>query len=616
MLVQTVRLTMAQALVRWMVAQKIETDAGVVAVFPGIFGIFGHGNVTCLAEALAEHRDQLPTWRGHNEQGMALAAVAHNKALRRRQIMVVTSSIGPGSTNMVTAAAVAHTNRLPLLILSGDTFQHRIVDPVLQQIEQFSDPTITAADAFRAVTRYWDRITRPEQLVTSLPQALATMLDPADCGPAFIALPQDIQAEAYNYPEDFFAERIHRIRRPGPDQREIAEAAAVIASAKQPLVISGGGVHYAGAIETLTRFVEAHDIPVVETMAGKAAFVDDHPHLIGALGISGDTAANAVAADADVLIAVGTRLQDFSTGSWALFKNPNLRIVSVNAARWDAAKQHSLPVVADADVALEALGEALGEFRAPSEWISSARSHKSEWRAHLDAIAAAPADGTPSYAQVIQLVNRICDDSDYQVSAAGGLPGELFVGWRTRQRGTFDAEFGYSCMGYEISGGLGAKMALPDRDVIAWVGDGSYLMMNSDIYASVLTGHKVIYLVCDNEGYAVINRLQVNQGGEEFNNLLRTTRHERLVRVDFAQHAAAMGAHAEHVSSLADFSDAFARAKAADRTAVIVIEVAQYEWVGGGAWWDVGVPEVSNREQVRLARAEWEAESKHQRVGL
>ncbi len=613
---QTVRLTMAQALVRWMVAQKIETDGEIHPVFPGIFGIFGHGNVTCLAEALAEHRDALPTWRGHNEQGMALAAVAHNKAKRRRQIMAVTSSVGPGSTNMVTAAAVAHTNRLPLFILSGDTFQHRIVDPVLQQIEQFHDPTITAADTFRPVVRFWDRITRPEQLVKSLPQALATMLDPADCGPAFLALPQDVQAEAYNYPEEFFAERVHRIRRPVPDRREIADAAAVIAAARQPLVICGGGVHYSGAVTTLTEFVEAHGVPVVETMAGKSAFVDDHPNLIGALGISGDTAANAVAEDADVVIAVGTRLQDFSTGSWALFKNPNLRIVAINAARWDAAKQHAVSVVGDADIALADLHLALGDHRAPEEWLSAAHEHKAQWRSHLSTIADSAVVDVPSYAQVIQLVNRIGDETDYHLSAAGGLPGELFAGWRSRQVGTFDAEFGYSCMGYEVSGGLGAKMALGDRDVISWVGDGSYLMMNSDIYASVLTGHKVIYIVCDNEGFAVINRLQVNQGGEEFNNLLRTTRHDHLVRVDFAQHAAAMGAHAEHVASLDEFGAAFARAKAADRTAVIVIDVAQYEWVGGGAWWDVGVPEVSNRQEVRIARAEWEAESKHQRVGI
>jgi 3D-(3,5/4)-trihydroxycyclohexane-1,2-dione acylhydrolase (decyclizing) len=587
-----------------------------VPLFPGIFGIFGHGNVTCLAEALQEVQDEFPTWRGHNEQGMALGAVAYAKARDRRQIMVATSSIGPGSTNMVTAAAVAHTNRLPVLLLSGDTFQHRIVDPVLQQIEQFSDPTITAADTFKPVTRFWDRITKPEQLLKSLPQALAVMLDPADCGPAFLALPQDVQAQAFAYPTRFFAETVHYIRRPVPDPRDISRAAEVIAAARKPIVISGGGVHYSEAIAELTDFVQRRGIPVVETMAGKAAFVDSHPNYAGSLGIAGDSCSNAVAEEADVVIAVGTRLQDFTTGSWALFKNPDLRIVSVNTARWDAVKQHANPVIGDAKTSLALLDADLGAYCAPQDWLSFAQQEKAKWNQHLDDIAASEPGTPPSYAQVIQCINEICADSDYILSAAGGLPGELFAGWRTKQVGTFDAEFGFSCMGYEIAGAVGAKMARPDTDVISWCGDGSYLMMNSDIYASVLTGFKVIYLVCDNEGYAVINRLQVNQGGAEFNNLLRSTRMETLHRVDFVQHASSMGALAERVEKLADLPAAFARAKAADRTSVIVIDVSEYEWVGGGTWWEVGVPEVSTREDVLIARATYEAESKHQRPGI
>jgi 3D-(3,5/4)-trihydroxycyclohexane-1,2-dione acylhydrolase (decyclizing) len=614
--VETVRLTMAQALVRWLVNQKTVIDDQVVPLFPGIFGIFGHGNVTCLAEALHEYRDQLPTWRGHNEQGMALAAVAFTKAKQRRQIMVATSSIGPGSTNMVTAAAVAHANRLPVLLLSGDTFQHRIVDPVLQQIEQFHDPTITAADTFKPVTRFWDRITKPEQLVKSLPQALATMLDPADCGPAFLALPQDVQAEAFAYPVRFFAETVHYIRRPAPDAREIDAAVQVISQAKKPLVISGGGVHYSGAIDDLRDFVARRGIPVVETMAGKAAFVDSQPEYAGSLGIAGDACSNTVAEDADVVIAVGTRLQDFTTGSWALFKNPNLRIVSLNAARWDAVKQHATGVIGDAKVSLEMIDDRLDDYRAPASWLSFAQEQKTAWNAHLDAIKNTPPADPPSYAHVIQVINDVCDDSDYCLSAAGGLPGELFAGWRTKQVDTFDAEFGYSCMGYEISGAVGAKMARPDTDVIAWTGDGSYLMMNSDIYASVLTGNKVIFMVCDNGGYAVINRLQVNQGGAEFNNLLRDTKMDTMHRVDFVQHASSMGAIAERVERVEDLPAAYARAKAADRTYVIVIDVSEYEWVGGGTWWDVGVPEVSTRDDVLVARGEWEAGSKHQRIGV
>ncbi len=613
---ETIRLTTAQAIVRWLVNQRTEIDGEEVPLFAGAFAIFGHGNVTCLGEALERVQDELPTWRGHNEQGMALSAVAFAKAKRRRQIMVAASSIGPGSTNMVTAAAVAHANRLPVLLFSGDTFQHRIVDPVLQQIERFDDPTVTVADTFKPVSRYWDRITRPEQVVRSLPQALAVMLDPADCGPAFFALPQDVQADAFDYPASFFEPRVHYIRRPGPDPHDVEAAAAALAGATKPLIIAGGGVHYSGAVEALTGFAERHGIPVVETVAGKAVLVHDHPNYAGPIGVSGATAANVVAEEADVVLAVGTRLQDFTTGSWALFKNPDVRFVALNAARWDATKQHAVPVVGDALVAIERLDEAVGDYVAPAEWLEFSQARIAEWHAHLDSFKQSAASGDPSYAQVIQVVNELCDDDDYCLSAAGGLPGELVAGWRAKQVGTFDAEFGYSCMGYEISGGLGAKMARPDSDVLVFCGDGSYLMMNSDIYSTVFTGHKVIFIICDNGGFAVINRLQVNQGGAEFNNLLRTARHADYLQVDFAKHAESMGAISEKVESLADLPAAFARAKAADRSYAIVIDVAQYEWVGGGAWWEVGVPEVSARDEVLVARAEWEAESKHQRVGI
>ena len=613
---ETIRLTTAQAIVRWLVNQHTVIDGEEVPLFAGVFAIFGHGNVTCLAEALEPVKDQLPTWHGFNEQGMALSAVAFAKAKRRRQIMVATSSIGPGCTNLVTAAAVAHANRLPVLLFSGDTFQHRIVDPVLQQIEQFNDPTVTVADTLKPVTRYWDRITKPEQIVRSLPQALAVMLDPADCGPAFFALPQDVQAEAYDYPAAFFTPRVHYIRRPGPDGRDIEAAAAVLRSAKKPLIISGGGVHYSGAVEALTGFAERRGIPIVETLAGKGALVHDHPNYAGPLGVIGVTAANAMAEDADVVVAVGTRLQDFTTGSWALFKNPALRIVSINTARWDAVKQHATPVIGDALVAVEALEDALGDYAAPAEWLGLAQTRIGEWHAYLDSIKAREAGGTPAYAQVIQVINDLCDDDDYCVSAAGGLPGELVAGWRTKKVGTFDTEFGYSTMGYEISGGLGAKMARPDTDVVVFVGDGSYLMMNSDIYASVFTGHKLIFVVCDNAGFASINNLQVNQGGVEFNNLLRSARHTELRRVDFAKHAESLGAISEHVQRLDDLPAAFARAKAADRSYAIVIDVAHDQWIGGGSWWEVGVPEVSGRAEVLVARGVYEAESKHQRVGV
>ncbi len=613
---ETIRLTTAQAIVKWLIAQRTILDDAEVPLFAGVFGIFGHGNVTSLAEALQAHQDELPTWRGHNEQAMALAGVAYAKAKRRRQIMIATSSIGPGCTNMVTAAAVAHANRLPLLLLSGDYFTHRIVNPVLQQVEHFGDPTLSVCDAFKPVSRYWDRIIRPEQIVQSLPQALGVMLDPADCGPAFFALPQDIQAEAYDYPARFFDTKVHYVRRPGPDPRDVAAAVDIIGGAAKPLIIAGGGVHYSGAVAELTAFAERRGIPVVETVAGKAVLVADHPNYAGPIGVTGSAAANAVAEDADVVIAVGTRLQDFTTGSWSVFKNPDVRFVSLNTARWDATKQQAHPVIGDALVAVEAIDAALGDYRAEPSWLADAGARIGEWHAYLDTWKDRTDVDPPAYATVIQTINDLCDDDDYCLSAAGGLPGELTMGWRSKAVGTFDAEYGYSTMGYEIAGAWGAKMARPDGDVIAWVGDGSYLIMNSDIYSTVFTGQKVILMVLDNGGFAVINRLQVDTGGAEFNNLLSTARHDEYFHVDFVKHAQSMGALAEKVERLEDLPAAFARAKAADRTYAIVMDVHQYTWTEGGAWWEVAIPEVSDREQVRVARAEWAAEKKHQRVGV
>jgi 3D-(3,5/4)-trihydroxycyclohexane-1,2-dione acylhydrolase (decyclizing) len=612
----TIRLTTAQAIVRWLLAQRTRIDGEDVPIFAGVFGIFGHGNVTSLAEALEPVQDRLPTWRGQNEQSMALAAVAYAKAMRGRRIMIATSSVGPGSTNMVTAAAVAHANRLPVLLMSGDTFQHRIVDPVLQQVEHFGDPTITVADTFKPVSRYWDRITNPAQIVKSLPQALATMLDPQTRGPAFFALPQDVQAEAYDYPLRFFEPREHYIRRPGPDPRDVERAAELIGRAKRPMLIAGGGVHYSDATETVRTFAERHGIPVVETVAGKATLTHDHPNYAGPIGVTGSRAANAVAEQADVVISVGTRLQDFTTGSWSVFQDPDVRFIGINTASWDAHKQGALPVIGDAKATLEAVDAALGDYAAAPEWLANADERIAEWHAYLDSWSGRTHDGPPAYAEVIQAINAVAGPQDYILSAAGGLPGELSMGWRSKSVGSFDSEYGYSTMGYEIAGAWGARLARPTGDVIAWVGDGSYLMMNSDIYSTVLTGQKVIFMVCDNGGYAVINRLQVNTGGAEFNNLLSTTRHERYFQVDFVKHAESMGAIAERVESVADLDAAFARAKAADRSYVIVVPIDQYTWTEGGAWWEVGIPEVSDRPQVKAAREAWEDAKQHQRVGV
>ncbi|MCY4423273.1 MAG: 3D-(3,5/4)-trihydroxycyclohexane-1,2-dione acylhydrolase (decyclizing) [Acidimicrobiaceae bacterium] len=624
----TIRLTTSGAVVRYLAAQRIDVGGDAVPLFAGVFAIFGHGNVTCLGHELEQAQDALPTWRGQNEQGMALAACGFARASKRRRIMVAASSIGPGATNMVTAAAVAMANRLPLLVLSGDTFEHRIVDPVLQQVEHFGAPATTVNDAFRAVVRYWDRITTPEQVMQSLPHAVNTMLDPGDCGPAFVALPQDVQAQAYDYPVRFFDETLHRIRRPRPDAGELRRAAAALASADRPLIIAGGGVRWSLAEEHLAAFAEAHGIPVVETTAGRTSLPAHHPLNCGPIGVTGCTSANAMAAQADVVLAVGTRMQDFTTGSWTVFGDEAARIVGLNAARFDATKHMCLPLVADAREGLIELGAALGDYRAGADWTARAAAETAQYHAYIDKIAApatAGGDGgdgssdpyadLPTYAQVVGAVDRAADDSTYVVAAAGGLPGELVNGWRAGTVHSFDCEYGYSCMGYEISGAWGAKMAMPEREVMVLLGDGSYLMMNSDLYSTVITGHKLIVIVCDNGGYAVIDRLQVNQGGASFNNLFADCRTERLVDIDFAAHAASMGCETETVATVAELEAAIERARAADRTYVIALRTHPHSWTGGGSFWEVGVPEVSSSPSVMAAREAMDEGRSAQRVG-
>ena len=601
-------LTTAQAIVKYLIAQRTIVDGEEVPLFPGVYAIFGHGNVTCLGHALEEARDDLPTWRGQNEQGMALAAVGYAKAVRGRQIMVATSSIGPGALNMVTAAGVAHANRLPVLLIAGDTFQSRIPDPVLQQVEHFGDPTVTVNDAFKPVTRYWDRITRPEQLVHSLPHAVATMLDPATRGPAFLALPQDVQAESFDFPDRFFDRVVHTSPRPRPDRVQVARAADLVRTAVKPLVICGGGVHYSGAEAELRQFAEAYGIPVVETVAGKASLLAAHPLNAGPVGVTGCESANALAAEADVVIAVGTRLQDFTTGSWTAFAD-SARFVGINAAGFDAVKHAAVPVVGDAKETLAELTPLLADWSAPESWTDRAARATEGYHAYIDKIAAPTEAGSPgsgelpTYAQVVGAIDRVAQPSDYALTAAGGFPGELNNGWRAKGLDSFDCEYGFSCMGYEISGAGGAKMAMPDREVIVFVGDGSYLMMNSDLYSSVLAGHKLIVIVCDNGGFAVIHRLQTNQGGAGYNNLIADTRNTGEVYVDFAAHARSMGCEAETVSTIAELDAAFERARASERTYVIAMKTSDHDWTEGGTFWEVGVPEVSNRPAVRDAKS-------------
>lgn len=611
----TVRLTTAQAIVRFLVAQHTIVDGREAPLFPGVFAIFGHGNVTGLGFALDEARDELPTLRGQNEQSMALAAVGFAKATRRRQIMVATSSIGPGATNMVTAAAAAMANRLPVLLLSGDTFASRIPDPVLQQVEHFGAPSTTVNDAFRAVTRYWDRIVHPAQVAQSLPLALETMLDPADCGPAFIGLPQDVQAAAYDYPVRLFERRVHQPRRQRPDAGEAAAAAEALRAARCPLVIAGGGVHYSLAEDELRLFVEAHGLPVVETVAGKSCLTADHPRLVGPIGVTGCDHANRLAAQADVVLCVGTRLQDFTTGSWTVFENEKLTLIGLNAARFDAGKHRALPVVADAREGLAEVGEHLAGWTADASWVAQAEREAAAFAAFVaETTKVSEEDAIPTYAQVIGAVNRLSTPADYALTAAGGLPGELNVNWRSRGVATFDCEYGYSCMGYEIAGAWGAKLARPEGDVLCFVGDGSYLMLNSELYSSVLTGHKLIVIVCDNGGYAVIDRLQTGMGGRSFNNMLGAADGAR-VKVDWVAHATALGCRAEAVRTVAELEEAFARARAAERTSVIAIETAPSTWTPGGAFWEVGVAEVSDRSEIAAAYERLREGRARQRVG-
>lgn len=612
------RLTTAQALVRYLIAHRTVIDGVEVPLFPGVFGIFGHGNVVSLGHALQEAGDALPTWRGQNEQGMALAAIGYAKAVRRRQIMVATTSIGPGALNMVTAAGVAHANRLPVLLLCGDTFASRVPDPVLQQVEHFGDPTITVNDAFKPVVRYWDRIVRPEQLIPSLPQAVATMLDPANCGPAFLSLPQDVQAEAYDFPDEWFQVTVHHPVRPRPDAGQLAAAAALLRDAQRPLIVAGGGVHYSQAEAELAQFAERHGIPVVETVSGKASLLASHPLYGGPLGVTGSESANNLAGRADVVLAVGTRLGDFTTGSWTVFSNPNTRIIGLNAAAFDAGKHRSQALVGDAAATLPELSALLDGVHTSAEWREEQTRNVAGYHAYIDRIAAPGAVGPnalPTYAQVVGVADRSAREGDYALTAAGGFPGELNNGWRAKHLDSFDCEYGFSCMGYEISGAWGAKMARPDGEVIVFVGDGSYLMMNSDLYSSVLSGHKLIVIVCDNGGFAVINRLQVNQGGVPFNNQIADTRHKELVYVDFAAHAAAMGCIAESVTSVAELDAALERARGNDRTTVIALRTEPNVWTEGGCFWEVGVPEVSNRPEVLAAHAAMQAGKQQQRIG-
>lgn len=606
----TIRLTAAEATVRFLAAQMTELEGRTLPLFGGVFAIFGHGNVAGLGPALEANRKALPTFRAHNEQAMAHAAIAFAKAHARRRMMACTTSIGPGATNMVTAAALAHVNRLPVLLLPGDVFANRRPDPVLQQVESFADATVSANDCFRPVSRYFDRIMRPEQLLAALPAAMRVLTDPVECGPVTLAFPQDVQAEAFDWPTDFFRKRIHRPRAPEPDARELAAAAEALKAAKRPLILAGGGVKYGGAEAALADFAHRHGVPVAETQAGKGSLSWDHPRNAGAIGVTGSAAANALAAKADLVLAVGTRLQDFTSGSRALFGGA--RLLGLNVAAFDAVKHDGQPLVADAARGLVALSGALGRWAAPREWQEKAVTATARWHRTVEKVTAAPKPkdaALPSDAQVLGAVNRAMPADGVVVCAAGGLPGELHKLWRATDAASYHLEYGYSCMGYEIAGGLGVKMALPKREVVVLVGDGSYLMMNSEIATSVMLGAKLTIVVLDNRGFGCINRLQRGTGGAPFNNLLP----DSAPQVDFALHAKSMGAIAVKVDGIAGLEAALPKALAAKRTSVIVIDTdPQISTAEGGAWWDVPVAAAPRGETQIAARRAYEAALKKQ----
>ncbi|MGO7683379.1 3D-(3,5/4)-trihydroxycyclohexane-1,2-dione acylhydrolase (decyclizing) (plasmid) [Rhizobium leguminosarum bv. trifolii] len=607
----TVRLTAAQAMMKWLSVQMTEDGERFIE---GVWAIFGHGNVAGIGEALHGIGDALPTWRGQNEQTMAHAAIAYAKTLKRRRAQAVTSSIGPGATNMVTACALAHVNRLPVLFIPGDVFANRRPEPVLQQIEDMNDGTVSANDCFRPVSAYFDRIARPEHLLTCLPRALAVMTDPGSCGPVTLAFCQDVQAELYDYPQAFFEPKVRRIRRPEPDPREVADLADAIRAARKPVIISGGGVIYSEAEAELAAFAEKHHIPFVETQAGKGANSWEHPLNFGSPGVTGSASANALCADADLVIGIGTRFQDFTTGSWTLFRNPSRRLASINLAGYDATKHSALPCVGDARVTLARLSAALEAYRGAGVDAGS----RTDWHKTVERVTAAPeTDGPgnlPTDAQVIGAVQRVATENSVVMCAAGTMPGALQVLWQSA-KGGYHMEYGFSCMGYEVAGAMGIKLARPDKDVICFVGDGSYMMANSELATAVMRRVPFTVVLTDNRGYGCINRLQIECGGAEFNNMYKDCNVDVQPDIDFVAHAASMGAHAEKIGSIAELEARIVAARGRNIPSVLVIDTDAVPGTdAGGHWWDVAVPQVGGPERLEQARARYNENAANQRA--
>jgi len=613
----TIRLTTAQAIVFFLKNQYSERDGKQQRFFEGCLGIFGHGNVAGIGQAL-EQDPGLRYYLFRNEQAMVHAAVGFAKASFRLRTLACTTSIGPGATNMVTGAALATINRIPVLLLPGDIFARRNVAPVLQQMESPASQDISVNDCFKPVSRYWDRIQRPEQLLTSLAEAMRVLTSPADTGAVTLSLPQDTQTEAFDFPEEFFEKRVWTIPRSRSDHSLMKRAAEWIRAAKKPLIVAGGGVLYAEASAMLAKFAEATGIPVSETQAGKGALPCDHPQEVGAVGVTGTSSANILAREADLILGIGTRYSDFTSASKTAFENPAVRFVNINVAEFDAYKHAALPLTGDARVTLEELEVLLAGHRVEESYKKKIAGLRMEWEKEVDRIHSIRKAPPITQGEVIGIVNEFLEPSDVVVCAAGSLPGDMHKLWRTRQPGGYHMEYGYSCMGYEIAGGLGVKMANPGREVYVLVGDGSYLMMAQEIVTSIQEGYKLNIVLLDNHGFSSIGGLSRACGNEGMGTNYRYRNGERyggeVLPVDFAANAASLGAWTTRARTGEELRAAFATAKAQPRTTVVVIETSYEDRVPGyESWWDVAVAEVSTSDAVKAARAKYEAARKKER---
>ncbi len=611
------RLTVAQALVAFLQNQYSERDGKEYRFIPGCFGIFGHGNVAGMGQAL-EQDSRLKYYLCRNEQAMVHTAAAFAKATFRRQTLACTSSIGPGATNMLTGAALATINRLPVLLLPGDIFARRNVAPVLQQLESSTSQDVSVNDCFKPVSRYWDRIQRPEQILTALPEAMRVLTSPAETGAVTLSLPQDVQTEAYDFPEDFFQKRVWAMQRSRCDREQLKRAAEWIRAAKKPLIVAGGGVLYSEAMAALAKFAEATGIPVSETQAGKGALAFDHAQEVGAMGVTGTPGANILAREADLVLGIGTRYSDFTSASKTAFQNPAVRFININVAEFDAYKHAATALVGDARATLEELGEAIAGYGVEEAYRMKIAAFRAGWEKEVDRIYGMRKDPPISQGEVIGVVNELSEAKDVMVCAAGSMPGDLHKLWRTRQAGGYHMEYGYSCMGYEIAGGLGIKMANPEREVYVLIGDGSYLMMAQEIVTSLQEGYKLNIVLLDNHGFSSIGGLSRSCGNEGMGTNYRFRQGEKydgeLLPVDFAANAASLGARAVRARTHDEVVAAVRAMRKEARTNVVVVETAYDERVPGyESWWDVAIAEVSESDAVKKARARYEEARKKER---